>query len=58
MHRVIVLMIVIIMYSIMIDIFLEVNNIIEVFVDNVIINKWEYKETQVKLYFNDLLLYY
>lgn len=58
MHRVIVLMIVIIMYSIMIDTFLEVNNIIEVFVDNVIINKWEYKETQVKLYFNDLLLYY
>lgn len=58
MHRVIVLMIVIIMYSIMIDIFLEVNNIIEVFVDNVIINKWEYKETQVKLYFNDVLLYY
>lgn len=39
MHRVIVLMIVIIMYSIMIDTFLEVNNIIEVFVDNVIINK-------------------
>lgn len=58
MHRVIVLMIVIIMYSIMIDTFLEVNNIIEVFVDNVIINKWEYKETQVKLYFNDVLLYY
>ena len=58
MHRVIVLMIVIIMYSIMIDTFLEVNNIIEVFVDNVTINKWEYKETQVKLYFNDVLLYY
>ena len=58
MHRVIVLMTVIIMYSIMIDTFLEVNNIIEVFVDNVIINKWEYKETQVKLYFNDVLLYY
>lgn len=37
----------------MIDIFLEDNNIIEVYVDNVIINNWDNKDHLVKYNLNE-----